>query len=190
MPDFIHIHPDDNVAVALTAVPAGAVFQGVTAMVDIPQGHKMALKAMKAGDQVVKYGFSIGHATADIQPGHWVHTHNMKTNLSGEVAYTYNPNITHPAPRTPGSFMGYRRKDGKVGIRNEIWILPTVGCVNDVAKAMVKENQDLVTGSIDGLYTFTHPFGCSQTGADHAQTRKLLAALARHPNAGAVLVLH
>ena len=83
----------------------------------------------------------------------------------------------------------YRRKDGKVGIRNEIWIIPTVGCVNDVAKALVKENQDLVTGTIDGLYTFTHPFGCSQTGADHAQTRKLLAALAKHPNAGAVLVL-
>ena len=86
-------------------------------------------------------------------------------------------------------FWGYRRKDGSVGIRNEIWIIPTVGCVNDVAKALVAENQDLVTGSIDGLYCFPHPFGCSQTGADHAQTRKLLAALAKHPNAGGVLVL-
>lgn len=85
--------------------------------------------------------------------------------------------------------MGYLRPDGRAGIRNEIWIIPTVGCVNDIAKALVLENQDLVKGSIDGLYTFTHPFGCSQTGADHAQTRKLLAALVRHPNAGAVLVL-
>ena len=189
MPEFIHIHPEDNVAVALRAIAAGTEFMGVTARVDIPQGHKMALKALEANDQVMKYGFSIGHATAAIAPGDWVHTHNMKTNLSGEIEYTYNPNINHPAPQQAGTFMGYRRGDGKVGIRNEIWIIPTVGCVNDVAKAMVKENQDLVQGSIDGLYTFPHPFGCSQTGADHAQTRKLLAALARHPNAGAVLVL-
>lgn len=190
MPDFIHIHPKDNVAVALAPIPEGTVFSGVTAAMDIPQGHKMALKPLTAGDQVVKYGFSIGHATQDIAPGQWVHTHNMKTNLSGEEVYTYNPSIHQPAPQPPRTFRGFRRADGKVGIRNEIWILPTVGCVNDVAKALVKENQDLVRGSIDGLYTFPHPFGCSQTGADHAQTRKLLAALARHPNAGAVLVLH
>lgn len=190
MPDFIHIHPKDNVAVALTAIPAGTEFAGVTARVDIPQGHKMALTTLAENDQVMKYGFSIGHATASIAPGDWVHTHNMRTNLSGEVEYTYNPNIHHPASQAPGSFMGFRRKDGKVGIRNEIWIIPTVGCVNDIAKAMVQENQDLVNGTIDGLYTFTHPFGCSQTGEDHAQTRKLLAALTRHPNAAAVLVLH
>ena len=189
MPDFIHIHPADNVAVALKALPAGTVFDGVTALQDIPQGHKMALAALEAGDQVVKYGFSIGHATAAIVPGQWVHTHNMKTNLSGEEEYTYNPNIQFPETKAPGTFQGYRRKDGSVGIRNEIWIIPSVGCVNDVAKALVAENQDLVNGSIDGLYCFPHPFGCSQTGADHAQTRKLLAALAKHPNAGGVLVL-
>ena len=190
MPDFIHIHPTDNVAVALRAIPAGTVFQGVTATVDIPQGHKMALKPMKNGDQVIKYGFSIGHTTAPVAAGEWVHTHNMTTNLSGEVAYTYRPNLHFPQPVKPATFMGYRRKDGKVGIRNEIWIIPTVGCVNDVAKALVKENQHLVSGSVEGLYAFPHPFGCSQTGDDHAQTRKLLAALTRHPNAGAVLVLH
>jgi len=189
MPDFIHIHPKDNVAVALKPIQAGTVFDGVTAKTDIPQGHKMALSALAENDQIIKYGFSIGHATAPIAPGQWVHTHNMKTNLSGEMEYTYHPNVHYPAPQTPGTFLGYRRKDGKVGIRNEIWIIPTVGCVNDVAKALARENQDLVRGSIDGLYTFTHPFGCSQTGADHAQTRKLLAALTRHPNAGAVLVL-
>lgn len=189
MPDFIHIHPQDNVAVALRPIPAGTVFAGVTANCDIPQGHKMALMPIAENDQVVKYGFSIGHATAPIEKGDWVHTHNMKTNLSGEIEYTYNPNITPPAPQRPGTFLGYRRKDGRAAIRNEIWIIPTVGCVNDIAKALVKENQDLVSGSVEGLYTFTHPFGCSQTGEDHAQTRKLLAALARHPNAGAVLVL-
>ena len=189
MPDFIHIHPKDNVAVALHAIPAGTVFEGIAALTDIPQGHKMALAPMVAGEQVVKYGFSIGHATVDVAPGDWVHTHNMATNLSGEVEYSYNPNIHFPEPAQPGTFLGYRRSNGQVGIRNEIWVIPTVGCVNDIAKALVKENQDLVHGSIDGLYTFPHPFGCSQTGEDHAQTRKLLAALARHPNAGAVLVL-
>lgn len=189
MPDFIQIHPSDNVAVALHPIPAGTVFRGVAAETDIPQGHKMALTDLQAKDQVMKYGFSIGHATSDIKAGQWVHTHNMATNLEGEMVYTYNPNVTFPEPRMPGTFHGYRRLDGKVGIRNEIWIIPTVGCVNDVAKAMVKENQDLVQGGIDGLYTFPHPFGCSQTGEDHAQTRKLLAALTRHPNAGGVLVL-
>ena len=189
MPDFIHIHPSDNVAVALHPIAAGTEFMGIAAKTDIPQGHKMALKALAENDQVVKYGFSIGHAVAAVEPGEWVHTHNMKTNLSGEIEYTYHPKITPPAPLAPATFRGFRRHDGKVGIRNEIWIIPTVGCVNDVAKALVRENQDLVTGSIEGLYTFTHPFGCSQTGEDHAQTRKLLAALTRHPNAGAVLVL-
>lgn len=189
MPDFIHIHPSDNVAVALHPIPAGTVFNGVKANTDIPQGHKMALSAIAENEQVIKYGFSIGHAVAPITPGDWVHTHNMKTNLSGEIEYSYHPKIVSPAPQASGTFMGYRRKDGKVGVRNEIWIIPTVGCVNDVAKTLVKHNQDLVQGSIDGLYTFTHPFGCSQTGEDHAQTRKLLAALTRHPNAGAVLVL-
>ena len=189
MPDFIHIHPDDNVAVALHPVAAGTEFMGITAKVDIPQGHKMALKALAENDQVMKYGFSIGHAIASVEPGDWVHTHNMKTNLSGEIEYSYNPKIQHPAPLECPTFQGFRRKDGKVGIRNEIWIIPTVGCVNDIAKGLVRENQDLVQGSIDGLYTFTHPFGCSQTGEDHAQTRKLLASLVRHPNAGAVLVV-
>ena len=190
MPDFIKIHPLDNVAVALHPIEKGPSWNGTTALDDIPQGHKMALRALCEGDQIIKYGFSIGHATANIEPGSWVHTHNMATNLSGEMDYTYDPKVKHPQPLPADTFRGYRRKDGKVGIRNEIWIIPTVGCVNDVAKALAQENQDLVTGNIEGIYAFTHPFGCSQTGEDHAQTRKLLAALARHPNAGAVLILH
>ncbi len=190
MPDFIRIHPTDNVAVALRDIPAGSSFEGVAAAMDIPQGHKMALQSMSDGTQVVKYGFSIGHATQPVEPGQWVHTHNMCTNLSGQIEYTYNPRLTPPVAQAPGTFRGFRRADGKVGIRNELWIIPAVGCVNDVAKALVKDNQDLVRGSVEGLYVFTHPFGCSQTGQDHAQTRKLLAALARHPNAGGVLVLH
>lgn len=189
MAEFIKIHPKDNVAVALHAVPKGTTWEGNVAAEDIPQGHKMALRAIAESETVVKYGFPIGHATKAVYPGQWVHTHNMATNLSGEVAYTYEPQVEFLQPAKPEMFRGFRRGDGSVGIRNEIWIIPTVGCVNDVAKALVKENQDIVKGSIDGLYAYTHPFGCSQTGGDHAQTRKLLAALAKHPNAGAVLVL-
>ena len=196
MPQAIHISPIDNVVVALHPIAKGTLVEvdglAVTALEDIPQGHKMAVKPIKNGENVIKYGFPIGHATADAEPGTWMHTHNVHTNLSGEVEYSYNPAPDlAPLPKVePETFMGFRRKDGRAAIRNEIWIIPTVGCVNDIAKKMVADNQDLVTGSIEGLYTFTHPFGCSQTGHDHAQTRKLLAALVRHPNAAAVLVLH
>ena len=196
MPQAIHISPIDNVVVALHPIAKGTLVEvdglAVTALEDIPQGHKMAVKPIKNGENVIKYGFPIGHATADAEPGTWMHTHNVHTNLSGEVEYSYNPSPDlAPLPKVePETFMGFRRKDGRAAIRNEIWIIPTVGCVNDIAKKMVADNQDLVTGTIEGLYTFTHPFGCSQTGHDHAQTRKLLAALVRHPNAAAVLVLH
>ena len=195
MPLTIHINPADNVVVALhpiargTAVDLPDLGYAVTAAEDIPQGHKMAIAPIAAGENVIKYGFPIGHATADAAPGAWMHTHNLKTNLSGEVAYTYRPDLHPLTPAEPGTFLGFRRADGRAAIRNEIWIIPTVGCVNDCAKALVRDNQDLVAGTIDGLYTFPHPFGCSQTGHDHAQTRKLLAALVRHPNAAAVLVL-
>ena len=190
MPIFIQINDTDNVAVALHPAEAGTAFGGATALEEIPQGHKMALKDISVGDMIMKYGLPIGHATEEIKAGQWVHTHNMATNLKGEVEYNYQPAVKEMEPLEPKTFMGYRRKDGRAASRNELWIIPTVGCVNDVAKTLVRDNQDLVKGNIDGLYTFTHPFGCSQTGHDHAQTRRLLAALVKHPNAGAVLVLH
>ena len=190
----IQIAPADNVAVALCPINAGETVQSgdlsqVVVTETIPQGHKIALKNIAKEENIIKYGFVIGHATTDIPAGSWVHTHNMATNLSGEIEYSYHPELKQPASEKPECFNGLRRKDGRAAIRNEIWIIPTVGCVNDVAKRMTALNQDLVTGTIDGLYTFDHPFGCSQTGHDHAQTRKLLAALVRHPNAAAVLVL-
>ena len=193
MTKLIRINPRDNVAVALHPVAAGETLLAgggaVTAAEEIPQGHKIALAAIAEGQPVVKYGYPIGHATADIAAGAWVHTHNMRTNLSGEEEYSYEPAIPAVESVEAETFMGFRRRDGRVAVRNEIWIIPTVGCVNDVAKKLAANSQDLVKGSVEGLYAFTHPYGCSQTGADHAQTRKLLAALARHPNAGAVLVL-
>lgn len=194
MADIIQITEKDNVAVALADLSEGCALSAggrdITTTRAVSRGHKIAVKPIQKGEAVIKYGFSIGSATEDIEAGDWVHTHNMKTGLSGEESYTYQPDFPGVNVSEGETFLGYQRKDGKVGIRNEIWIIPTVGCVNDVAKKIAADNQDLIEGdAIDGLYAFTHPFGCSQTGADHAQTRKLLAALAKHPNAAAVLVL-
>lgn len=191
---MIRIHPGDNVAVALAPVKGGEMLeiggQMHTPGQDIPQGHKMALQDINKGEPVIKYGFPIGHASCDIAAGEWVHTHNVKTGLSGEMEYTYQPVKIPPVPgQEPVFFQGYLREDGRAAVRNEIWILPTVGCVNSIAEQMVRENQDLVQGSVEGLHAFTHPYGCSQLGEDHENTRRLLAALCRHPNAGGVLVL-
>lgn len=190
---LIQIHPSDNVAVALEDLSQGEVLsiggQNLPIAEAIQRGHKVALSPIPAGQAVIKYGCTIGLAKEDIAPGRWVHVHNVRTGLSENGEYSYCRRayaLPHVSPR---SFRGYRRPDGRVGIRNELWIIPTVGCVNNIAQQLVRENQHLVSGSIEGLYTFPHPFGCSQMGDDHAQTRKLLAALVRHPNAGGVLVL-
>ena len=189
----IKIHPNDNVAVALEDIKKGGQVSAegisVIALDDIGRGHKIALIDIKKGDPIIKYGNRIGLATADIPAGSHVHVQNVKTALSEGGKYEYQP-VTYPLPELSGrTFMGYRRAKGKVGIRNEIWIIPTVGCVNSIAEKLVKDNQDLVQGNVEGLYAFTHPFGCSQMGDDHANTRKVLAALVQHPNAGGVLVL-
>ena len=193
MAQAVQIHAADNVAVALCPLQKGNIVPigdiEVVVWEDVAQGHKFALRAIAKGDKIVKYGNPIGHATADIQPGAWVHVHNLATDLSEEGAYTYRPAVQPLAPVIPGQFMGFQREDGRVGIRNEIWILPTVGCVNDVAQRLATENAHLAANSMDGLYAFPHPYGCSQMGDDHLTTQKLLAALARHPNAGGVLVV-
>ncbi len=169
-----------------TAVDAA---DGVTASEDIKRGHKIAIRDIAKGEGIIKYGNRIGIATADIVSGSHVHVHNVVTGLSEEGEYDYEPVKTdHPHVRS-GSFSGYRRPDGRVGIRNELWIIPLVGCVNQVARKLAANCQDLVAGSIDGIYCFTHPYGCSQMGDDHAVTKKILAALVDHPNAGGVLVL-
>lgn len=185
----VKINPLDNVAVALTPLAALEQVLGVTLLEPVPAGHKFALVPINIGENVVKYGFAIGCATAATQAGAWVHTHNLKTNLSEESEYTYSP-VTYPLPATPPkSFQGFLRPDGSAATRNEIWVIPTVGCVNGIATRLCRENQHLVGGSLSGIFPYTHPFGCSQMGADHAQTRRLLAALTRHPNAAGVLVL-
>ena len=210
MNNILQIAKKDNVAVAIRPIDAGMVLKTVygeiAAREDIPQGHKIALTSIPEGENVIKYGFPIGHAKEEIEPGSWVHTHNMATNLSGSEEYRYEPQENVRQDNAEGCFgeckaecagqeaesavfQGYLRSDGRAGVRNEIWIIPTVGCVNDVAKKLAQDNQDLVGKNVEGLYAFTHPFGCSQTGEDHKQTRRLLAALTKHPNAAAVLVL-
>ena len=146
-------------------------------------GHKYALRDIKEGENVIKYGMPIGHATAFIPAGEHVHTHNVATNLGDVLEYRYEPAIPSQASASdlqPPTFLGYRHPDGRVGIRNDLWIVPTVGCVNGICERLAK--------AVDGI-ALTHPYGCSQLGADHEMTAGLLAALCRHPNAGGVLVV-
>lgn len=193
MKTFIKIHPSDLVAVALTPLSAGTTLQvdsqPVTLLEDIPQGHKFALTHISAGGAVIKYGAPIGVAKENIPAGGWAHTHNVKTGLGGVLEYSYEPDNAPLPPTDDLLFQGYRREDGRAAVRNEIWIIPTVGCVNDVARAIERQAQRFKTGTIDGIYAFPHPYGCSQMGEDQENTRKILAGLINHPNAGGVLVL-
>ena len=193
MQDFIKIHEDDSVAVALRPIKKGESLAvagtSVTVKEDIPQGHKFALKAIKEGEPVVKYGFRIGYAKEDIEQGAWVHVHNIKTALGDVLDYEYHPMGSGLKPTEPAYFNGYVRPDGKVGVRNEIWIIPTVGCVNSVVKAMEAAAKPLIQGTVEDIIAFNHPYGCSQMGDDQEHTRQILADLIRHPNAGGVLVV-
>ena len=185
----IRIDPRDDVAVVLVALAAGDSVLGVTALGPIPTGHKIALRNIAAGEPIHKYGWPIGRATTVIACGTHVHTHNLATALVGEEAYRYVPAPTFAAQASDRSFQGYRRADGRVGTRNEIWILPTVGCVARTADRIARIANERFAGVVDGVHAFTHPHGCSQLGDDLGRTRALLAALAGHPNAGGVLLL-
>lgn len=186
----IKINDNDNVVVALRDIAANEEIFGTKAAENIDRGHKMALVDIKEGENVIKYGYPIGHATTDIKAGQWVHSHNVKTNLSSTLEYTYEPNLKDIPVNRNETFMGYVRKNGDVGIRNEIWVINTVGCVNGVSNAIVLEaNKRFADRNIDGIFNFVHPYGCSQLGDDHENTQKLLAGMVRHPNAAGVLVL-
>ena len=194
MRSVLRIHPTDTVAVALEPLDAGAEVNlpglELRTAEAIPAGHKIALRDIAEGENVIKYGFPIGHATRAIPKGSHVHIQNLKTNLSETLDYTWNPAPAAALPETaPRTFLGYPRKDGRVGIRNELRILPTVGCVNDIARALEKEFQCLKGPGIDQVYAFPHPYGCSQMGDDQENTRQILADLCCHPNVGGVLLL-
>ncbi len=200
MSRFLQIHPQDNVVVCLEELKKGesiALEDGrtITALQDIPAGHKILTKSVSKGENIVKYGNPIGHAIEDLAEGSWIHTHDIKTNLDGILEYRYEPDSSYIENKKSamgtrkGTFKGFVRKNGKVGIRNEIWIIPTVGCVNNIATALAKEANAYVKGSVDEVVAFTHNYGCSQTGDDQEHTRTILSDLINHPNAGGVLVL-
>lgn len=196
MKNYILIHPKDNVVVALQEIPAGSEVEGIKALETIPPGHKMALRDIPEGKEVVKYGYRIGLAKEHIESGAWVHTHNVKTALGDILDYSYEPMDTTIDPTGDVTFMGYNRPDGRVGVRNEIWIIPTVGCVNNVATAIANEANARrramgagISGRVDEVIAFPHPYGCSQMGEDQENSRHIISDLIHHPNAAGVLVL-
>ena len=193
MANFIKIHENDNVAVALDVIPSGTTVNvggaDVTTTLEVPAGHKFALADLAEGTPVIKYGFRIGNTTAAVKKGEWIHTHNLKTGLGDLLEYSYKPDFAEEKFTEDVTFMGYNRKNGKVGVRNEIWIIPTVGCVNNVASRIAELSKGLVRENIEAVCAFPHPYGCSQMGDDQEHTRQILANLINHPNAGGVLVL-
>ncbi|RYE03717.1 MAG: altronate dehydratase [Sphingomonadales bacterium] len=186
---LFQIDPRDSVATALRDMIAGETALGVMLTADVPKGHKVAVKSVAQGDTVRKFGFPIGRATRTIAPGEHVHVHNVQTALEGSRNYRYTPSQQAHAPFEGPDFLGYRRADGRVGTRNEIWVIPTVGCVGRTAQKIAERAAHLYEGRIDGVHAFAHPFGCSQLGDDLAGTRAILTALANHPNAGGVLIV-
>ena len=193
MQDFIRIHENDNVAVALRPIAKGETVDvagiSVTTLEDIPQGHKFAIKPIACGGEVIKYGFRIGYTKEDVAAGQWIHVHNIKTALGDLLNYTYEPVKTENVETAHATFQGYRRANGKVGVRTEIWIIPTVGCVNSIAQALEKSAKKFAKGNVEDVIAFTHPYGCSQMGDDQEHTRTILADMINHPNAAGVLVL-
>jgi altronate hydrolase len=193
MANFIKINENDNVAVALEAIPENTTVTvggvSVTTTMEIPAGHKFALADLEQGTPVIKYGFRIGITTAPVKQGEWIHTHNLKTGLGDLLDYNYEPNLPEEKTTEDVTFMGYNRKNGKVGVRNEVWIIPTVGCVNNVASKIAELTKGLARENVEAICAFPHPYGCSQMGDDQEHTRTILADLINHPNAGGVLVL-
>ena len=192
---YLKINSADNVAVAIEPLKQGEsiVVDGavVSIIEDIPAGHKVALKNFVEGENVIKYGYPIGHVLKDRPKGSWLNENHIKTNLAGLLEYTYAPHAVNlDIPDRGLTFKGYRRKNGDVGVRNEIWIIPTVGCVNGIVTQLADKLREETKGKgVDAIVAFPHNYGCSQLGDDHEITKKILRDMVLHPNAGGVLVV-
>ena len=193
---YLRINPADNVAVAISPLHTGETIEAdgrvITLRTDVPAGHKVTLKNFQAGENIIKYGYPIGHVTTDVPEGTWVSEKEIKTNLAGLLDYTYQPVEVHTdIPVEHRTFRGYRRRNGDVGVRNEIWIIPTVGCVNGIVNQLAEGLRRETDGGkgVDAIVAFPHNYGCSQLGEDHENTKKILRDMVLHPNAGAVLVV-
>ncbi|MDE5828975.1 MAG: altronate dehydratase family protein [Duncaniella sp.] len=197
MKEFIKINPADNVAVAISELKKGSVIDvdgdKITLVTDVPAGHKVALRNIAEGENVIKYGFPIGHTRHAVARGAFLDHNDIKTNLAGQLDYSdvhIKPQPTYTGEKPELTFKGYERKDGQVGIRNEIWVIPTVGCVNGIVKQIVDRlNAETGAEGVDGIFGFPHNYGCSQLGDDHENTKKILRDMVLHPNAGGVLVV-
>ncbi|RHW16716.1 altronate dehydratase [Sphingomonas gilva] len=190
VPAALLVDPADNVATALGDLAPGERACGVVLGEGVARGHKLAVRPIAAGEAVIKLGFPIGRATRAIAAGAHVHSHNLATALGGEAAYRFEPTARPAAAAAePTTFEGYVRADGRVATRNEVWVIPTVGCVARTAQKIAADGWSRHAGRIDGVHAFAHPFGCSQLGDDLAGTRAILAALAGHPNAAGVLLV-
>ncbi|MFC4320392.1 UxaA family hydrolase [Litchfieldia salsa] len=196
MKTFIKINEKDNVIVALKPLTKGEILivddNEIELKEQVDRGHKIAIREINQDENIVKYGFPIGHATTTIKTGEWVHTLNTKTNLSGVQEYKYEPKVVaNTMAKQNLTFKGYKRKNGNVGIRNELWIVPTVGCVNGVAELMIRRFKEEVgdIAPFENIQVLKHNYGCSQLGDDHVNTRTILGNAVKHPNAGGVLVL-
>ncbi len=193
-PLVLKLHPTDNVVVTPASLEAGTELTvdgcAISLHDAIPAGHKFALVDLSVGAQAVKYGYPIGNVTQPVKRGDWVHSHNLTTSLSGVIKYRFKPNVglSQVAP-AGGTFDGYVRANGDVGTRNEVWVLPTVGCVNHAAERIVRACNQKIVDRVDGVFCFAHPYGCSQSGDDLENTQRVLAGLMRHPNAGGVLLI-
>ena len=192
---YLKINPADSVVVCLQPKKKGEIIEtdGKKIIInqDTPAGHKILIKDVKQGEDIIKYGYPIGHAREDLKAGDWVNENNLKTNLSGTLEYTYNPVGEELAIKKENrTFKGYKRKNGDVGVRNEIWIVPTVGCVNGIAEKLAEKlRKETNLEGVDNIYAWHHNYGCSQLSEDHENTRKVLRDICLHPNAGGVLVL-
>ena len=192
---YLKINPADNVAVAIVDLPAGEqiIVDDINIVLNqaVPAGHKFALKDFAQGEDVVKYGYPIGHTAAAARQGDWMNEDNIKTNLEGLLDYTYSPvDVNLDIPAKDLTFKGYRRANGEVGIRNEVWIIPTVGCVNGIANQLADAlRRETGEAGVDAIVAYPHNYGCSQLGDDHENTKKILRDMVLHPNAGAVLVV-
>lgn len=192
---FLKINAADSVVVCLQPKKKGDIInvdgKQITVLQDTPAGHKVLIEDKKQGEDIIKYGYPIGHAKTDLKAGEWVNENNLKTNLSGTLEYSYQPvNEKLSIANENRTFKGYVRQNGEVGIRNEVWIVPTVGCVNGIAEKLAQKlREETGCKNIDAVWTWHHNFGCSQLSEDHENTRKVLRDICLHPNAGAVLVL-
>lgn len=187
MNTLLRLHPKDNVALALRPLPSGArvSVEGISLFTrdPIPYGHKVALVSIPKGGRIIKYGYPIGRAVRSISPGEHVHVHNTESGRAhGDTARPVIREESSLIPRFPqDTFLGFRRQDGRVGVRNHVLVMASVHCVNGGVERIGRE--------VPGVVALPHIYGCSQLGEDLAQTRRVLEGYVSHPNVGATLIV-